>query len=141
PTISPSSICRVGAYDVSLTYDATKFSVTSDTGTSTGANTTTTLVDTTKTWKFNVWAGSTVGLIAGAGSDGATGTQYRKVVSNTATTLTVATPWDGNPVSFPDNTTVYTVGGMTDGGWISSGGRALQCPTGAVYGAGTVELH
>jgi hypothetical protein len=124
-----------------MNYDATKFSVTSDTGTSTGGNTTTTLVDTTKTWKINLWAGSTVSLTAGAGADGANGTQYRKVVSNTATTLTIASPWDGFPVSLPDNTTVYAVGGLTDGGWIATSGRPLQCPTGPVYGTGTAELH
>jgi hypothetical protein len=144
PTISPSSICRVGAYDISMNYDASKFSVTSDSGTSwtpSGTNTTTTLTDVTKVWKINQWAGSTVSLIAGAGSDGANGTQYRKVVSNTATTLTVSPAWDGFPVSLPDNTTVYSVGGLTDGGWIASTGRPLQCPTGVVYGAGTAELH
>jgi hypothetical protein len=154
PTFSPSTMCRVGSYDISMNYDVTKFSVTSDGGTSTGGNTnmgcntasppvciSSTLVDTTKAWKLNAWAGSTVSLIAGAGADGANGPQYRRVLSNSATTLTVMPPWDGFPVSFPDNTTVYRVGGLTDAGWVASTGRPLQCPIGAVYGAGTAELH
>lgn len=141
PTISPSSICRVGSYDVNINYDATRFSLVTDGGTSTGGNTTTTLVDTTKTWKINQWAGSGVTLTAGGGSDGATGAQIRKVLSNSASTLIVSPAWDGFPVSPPDNTTVYVLGGLTDGGWITSTGRGLQCPLGPAYGSNWAELH
>jgi hypothetical protein len=141
PTPNPLTVCRVGSYDVKINYDAAKLSLLTDGGTSTGGNTTTTLVDTTKTWKTNQWAGSSVTLVSGGGSDGANGAQIRKILSNSATTLTVSLAWDGFPVSAPDATTVYTIGGISDGGWVSSTGRPLQCPTGPTYGAGWAELH
>lgn len=141
PTPKPSSVCRVGSYDVNINYDTSKLGIVTDTGTSTGSNTTTTLVDTTKSWKQNQFASSSVTLVSGGGSDGANGAQIRFVVSNTANTLTVSPAWDGFPVSAPDNTTVYNVGGITDGGWVSSGGRQLQCPIGPTYGASSAELH
>jgi hypothetical protein len=141
PTPNPLTVCRVGSYDVRINYDATRFSLLTDGGTSTGGNTTTTLVDTTRAWKTNQWAGSSVTLVSGGGSDGSTGAQIRKILSNTASTLTVSPAWDGFPVSPPDATTVYTLGGITDGGWIGSTGRQLQCPVGPTYGLGWAELH
>jgi hypothetical protein len=152
PTPNPLSVCRVGSYDVNVNYDTTKLSLLTDGGTSTGGNTNTpstptpgtgsgTLADTTKNWKLNQWSGSSVTLVSGGGSDGPNGAQIRKVLSNTANTLNVSPAWDGFPVSLPDATTVYTLGGITDGGWVGSTGRPLQCPVGATYGSGWAELH
>lgn len=50
-----------------------------------------TLVDATKSWTINEWAGCIVLLIAGPGSNEAK--PWRTIVSNTATALTVDSPW------------------------------------------------
>jgi hypothetical protein len=48
----------------------------------------TTLVDATKTWTTDEWAGCVVKIIAGAGKG-----EYRTIVSNTATALTLSEAW------------------------------------------------
>jgi len=50
-----------------------------------------TLIDATKSWVANEWAGCIALLIAGPGSNEAK--PWRTIVSNTATTLTVDSPW------------------------------------------------
>jgi len=70
------------------------------TGVATGAQTSTTLQDTSKTWTVNQWVGATVLLTSGTGA-----TQTRTVISNTATALTVAA-WVTTPVA---NSTVYSL--------------------------------
>jgi hypothetical protein len=70
------------------------------TGVATGAQTATTLQDTSKTWTVNQWVGATVLLTSGTGA-----TQTRTVISNTATALTVAA-WTTTPVAA---STVYSL--------------------------------
>ncbi len=70
-------------------------------GTSTGANTTTTLNDTTQNWAVNQWAGATVFIWSGVGAG-----QRSVVVSNTATQLTVSVVW----TTTPDATSKYAIG-------------------------------
>ncbi|MBI2724495.1 MAG: hypothetical protein HYX50_05475, partial [Chloroflexi bacterium] len=130
------NFCRLGAYGIVLNYDGSKVTLDTSTGTSTGSNTTTTLKDTTKTWKINEWANSRVFITGGAGA-----TQDRLVVSNTANTLTVTPAWDAFPAVPPDNTSVYTVGGMTNGGFLGSTGRPVICPVGGQTAVGWAELH
>jgi hypothetical protein len=74
--------------DVGLTQEDT-FSVgVLTTGTSTGSNDSTTLNDTSKSWTTNFYAGKVVVITAGAGVG-----QIKKIVSNTATALTLASGW------------------------------------------------
>lgn len=61
-----------------------------------------TLVDGTKSWTTNEWAGCVVKIIAGAGYG-----EYRTIVSNTATALTVDTDW----TLTHDTTTEYVIVG------------------------------
>ena len=123
--------CRPGAYDITMTYDPTKFSVLTDAGTSTGGNTTTVLMDTTKVWKLNQWSNSRLFLTGGPVIGDAI------VVSNTANSITVATAF---PLA-PDATSTYSIGGITDGGFLGSTGRPVTCPVGPAYGANYVALH
>jgi len=69
-------------------------------GTSTGSNTTSTLNDTGKTWTTDQWVNYRVEIISGTGVG-----QTRRVISNTATQLTVATNWSVTP----DATSKYEV--------------------------------
>jgi hypothetical protein len=62
------------------------------------SGTTTTLVDNSKKWKINQWAGKRL-LLTGGTAVG----QEVSITSNTATTLTVPT------ITSPDNTTTYTI--------------------------------
>lgn len=77
-----------------------------DTGTSSGANTTTTLNDTTKAWvvnQFSADAKCIVKIVSGLGVE-----QTRFVASNTATALTLSTAWTGTP----DATSEYEIVGV-----------------------------
>jgi hypothetical protein len=62
-----------------------------------------TLVDGTKTWTVNEWAGCIVKIVAGHGVG-----EYRTVVSNTADTLTVDVDWTS--ASMPSNTEYVILG-------------------------------
>lgn len=73
------------------------------TGTATSA-TSTTLVNSAKTWTVNSWSNYQVRITAGTGLG-----QVRSITSNTATTLTVPT-W----TTTPDATSVYTIEGNDD---------------------------
>lgn len=118
--------CRLGAYQAVVAWDTARFTLRRSTGTSTGGNSLNVLRDTTKNWKVNEWKDSTLTLLSGN-----TLGQYR-VTGNTATSITV-TP---NFLAVPDNTVTYTVGGITDGWWLGSTGRQIDCPGGATYGPG-----
>jgi RHS repeat-associated protein len=72
------------------------------TGTSTDVNTSTTLNDTTQQWMPNQWKGRDVLILSGTGAG-----QRRTVASNTATQLTLSTPW----AVTPDATSVYAIQG------------------------------
>ena len=75
----------------------TNSETTSGTATS-GASTT--LTDTGKSWATNAYRGQDVTITSGTGSG-----QVRRIVSNTATALTIGSTWATNP----DATSVYTV--------------------------------
>jgi hypothetical protein len=62
-----------------------------DSGTAT-AGATSTLTDSTKTWAVNDYTDEYVWIYSGTGID-----QMRKIISNTATQLTVDSAWDINP--------------------------------------------
>ncbi|HXK33284.1 MAG TPA: hypothetical protein VNM91_04630 [Dehalococcoidia bacterium] len=116
--------CKVGAYQQVVAWDPAKFTLNTDSGTSTGGNTTTVLKDTTKSWRVNEWKNSTLTITAGNLLG-----QF-KVVSNNATSVTVTPAF---PV-VPDTTVEYELGGLTDGWWLGSTGREIQCPGGSTYG-------
>lgn len=73
------------------------------TGTATSA-TSTTLVNSGKTWATNQWANYQVRIVSGTGAG-----QIRSITSNTGTTLTVPT-W----TITPNNTSVYSIEGNDD---------------------------
>lgn len=62
-----------------------------------------TLTDATRSWEVNCFARRMVAIISGTGAG-----QYRYVVSNTATTLTVDAAWTTNP----DTTSEYEISGL-----------------------------
>lgn len=128
--------CYVGAYDVTVNYPSSRFTVLSDGGQSTGGNTTTTLNDTSKAWKVNQWVGTLVSIVSGPAFG-----QKRTVTGNTATQLVVSPPWDTTfPNVLPTSTSYYAMGGIAEGGMITSTGRSALCPGGAQYGSGTASL-
>ena len=69
-------------------------------GIATGAQSASTLQDTTKTWALNEFAASRVVIAGGTGAG-----QSRMIVSNTATTLAVMPNW----TTPPDGTSTYQV--------------------------------
>lgn len=75
-----------------------------DSGTATGAQSSTTLQDTSKTWVVNQWAGRTVSIISGTGAG-----QTRTITSNTATILTVSVAWGTIPVA---GSSLYQISGI-----------------------------
>ena len=91
--------------------------------TSTGAGTTKSLVDSSKSWTLNQWAGLTINITGGT-SSGSTGT----VVANTATTLYFANALANGA---PDATSTYTVGAPTD----TVDGNASWYPTNPAAGS------
>lgn len=74
------------------------------TGTATGA-TSTTLVNSAKTWTTNQWSNSQVKIVSGTGAG-----QIRTIASNTGTTLTVSAAWTVTP----DATSIYHIEGNDD---------------------------
>lgn len=70
-----------------------------DSGTVTGA-TSTTLVDSTKSWTVNLWINYVITIVGGTGVG-----QTSIVASNTGNTLTVTTAW----TTTPDTTSKYTL--------------------------------
>ena len=78
-----------------------------DGGTATGG-TTTTLVDSSKSWRTNVFAGKMLAVTNGTNTD-----TFWTVLSNTATTITIT---GTAPVAF-NSTSVYEVRGVLLGNW------------------------
>lgn len=72
--------------------------------------TTTTLVDTSKAWAVNQWAGYYVRILSGTGEE-----QLREIASNTSNTLTWMTVGTA-----PDTTSIYQIDGF-DAGTATSG--------------------
>lgn len=97
-------------------------SSTTVTGTATGAQTTTTLKDTSKTWTTDQWIGYYVRLTGGTGSG-----QWRAVVSNTVDTLTIAT-WGTTPVAA---STTYEISKYT---WSEIGTSSANSATNGATG-------
>jgi len=75
------------------------------TGTSTGGNTSTTLNDTTANWEANAYRNKALTITGGTGAG-----QTRKTSASTATSVTIATPWD----VVPDSTSTYDLTGFVN---------------------------
>lgn len=128
-----------------FTPDATTNYIIQDTfGTCTGAGSTTTLVDTTKNWAVNQWAGKRVRITGGAGLGLAAALNEIVIVSNTANTLTF-TAITGLA---PDATTTYTILGVPPKGagfeliWLFGGvssGKYILSPRGG--GSNTADRY
>lgn len=86
-----------------------------------------TITDTNKAWKTNYHAGRTVHITGGTGSG-----QYKHIVSNTATALTVSGNWATNP----DNTSTYKIeeGAPSTSGKATSGAATSLTDSGASWG-------
>jgi RHS repeat-associated protein len=69
-------------------------------GTSTGSNSATTLNDTTQSWTTNQWASRAIQITGGTGAG-----QVRTIQGNSATQLTLDTPWS----TIPDATSTYVI--------------------------------
>jgi DNA-binding beta-propeller fold protein YncE len=93
-----------------------------DSGTSSGANTTTTLNDTTKSFTVDQFAGFTVDITGGSGQG-----QSRTITTNTATQLTVSPPW----TTTPTNSSTYQIRpSLNPTGTISGAATTLSSPNG-----------
>lgn len=84
-----------------LDDDTTNGDGAEDNGTVTSAGAST-LTDTTKTWTVNQYVGIIVRITVGSGID-----QFRTIVSNTATALTLDSAW----ITTPNSASEYTIGG------------------------------
>ena len=108
-TITSNTVNTLTYATQTFTPDATTNYIIFDTfGTCTGAGSTTTIVDTTKNWAVNQWAGKRVRITGGAGFGLAAALNEILIVSNTANTLTF-TAITGLA---PDATTTYTILGV-----------------------------
>jgi len=124
---SPGWEADVGITDA-IPFDTTAFQTQSgvhtpsniDSGTATGTQTATTLQDTTKSWSVNGYTDHFLRIIGGTGQG-----QWRRILSNTADALTVAS-W----ATVPDNTSMYTI-------WTPQTSR-LVAPIDGVY---SVTIH
>lgn len=123
--------CKLGAYDVNMRWDTTRVARATVTGTTTGGNASTTVKDTTKTWKLNQWAGAALQITSGACMG------YSIVTSNTSDAVNVSPPLPCAPATGDG----YKLGGLQDGGWLGSTGRPVTCPIGETSGANWAELH
>lgn len=93
----------------SVPVNGVTFVIETPTGTSVGANTTTTLSDTSEMWPVNMYGSSDVVITAGTGVG-----QRRRIASNTATVLTLSAAVVGNArtgpwTTTPDATSVYKI--------------------------------
>lgn len=86
-----------------------------------------TLEDTAKTWMVNEWAGRVIEITEGTGKG-----QFRNIVSNTATILTVAPAW----TIVPDATSWYRIGLSATGG----GGGGPVMDSGVATGGAVAAL-
>jgi hypothetical protein len=134
------SACRIGGYDITMGYNDTRLEVTSDGGVSSGGNTVTTFNDTTRSWKRNQWSGARITITGGGPASG----QTQIVVSNTKTQLVVTPGWNTTPPNtVPGAGAYYTLGGITDAGWVTSTtpARTVSCPGGQIFGPATARLR
>jgi hypothetical protein len=121
----------------SFTPDSTSRYIIFDSfGACTGAGTTSTLVDTTKNWAVNQWAGKRVRITGGAGFGLVAALNEIVIVSNTSNTLT----FSAITGFAPDATTTYTILGAPARGagieaiWLFGGvsaGKYMFLPRGS----------
>lgn len=102
-----------------VTLSGSLGSSATETGTATSA-TTSTLVDTKKTWATDAMKDGTVRIISGAGLG-----QVRKVTSNTGTTLHVSPNW----LATPDSTSIYIVGNPISSMYITGSNSTVPINT------------
>ena len=127
------------------------FTIECPTGAATATFNTTTLADTAKTWVVNKYTNWDVEILTGTGAG-----QRRRIASNTATVLTLATAVTGNPRTgpfgtAPDATSTYRIIPSTDFIYYATGAllykldivaspaavwTALAAPTGQLAGGG-----
>lgn len=88
------------------------------------------LIDATKTWTVNAWAGCIVKIVQGTGK--AESIQYRTISSNTATQLTVSSAWTIQH----DTTTEYVI--LASDTWRELTGHGLTVPVTSVLPVGDV---
>jgi prepilin-type N-terminal cleavage/methylation domain-containing protein len=77
------------------------FSVIEDFSRSTGGNSTTTLIDSTKSWTSNQWSNYYVYINSGTGAM-STDSQKKQISSNTSSQLTISSAWSTTPDSTSD---------------------------------------
>lgn len=128
-----------------FTPDSTTNYIIQDTfGICSGAGSTTTIVDSTKTWAVNQWAGKKVRILGGGGHGLAAALNEILIVSNTANTLTF-TAITGLA---PDATTTYTILSTPPRGagfellWLfggASSGKYMLAPRGG--GSNTIDKY
>jgi hypothetical protein len=99
---------------------APKLFINGDRGVATGAQTTTTLKDTSKTWTVDAWAGAVVLIFSGTNSEWST--PYRTITSNTSDTLTFSPAFPKAPVAAD---TVYAILGSNTWTEIASHGLTV----------------
>lgn len=129
-----NTLCRLGAFDLTLNFSDPLLDIVTEGAIGT-SGTTTTLTVATATWKLDQWKGSQVHITSGPGFG-----QKRVILTNTATTLTVATPWNAPPASQPGSGSIFNIGGMSDGGFIGSSGRTVNCQL-PEYGASWAQIE
>jgi hypothetical protein len=126
--------CHIGAYDLTLNFDDTRLALVQDGYVATGA-TTTTLTVAGEAWKLNQWAGSAIHITNGPGLG-----QKRVVVSNTVDTVTITPAFNPPPATQPGPNSIFQIGGITDGGFLGSSGRTINC-LGASYSSSSAQLE
>jgi hypothetical protein len=144
-TVTSNTSSTLNYSSAGFTPDATTYYRIQDTyGTCTGAGSTSTLVDATKLWATNQWAGKRVRITGGAGFALTAATNEITIASNTTTTLT----FTAITAFAPDATTTYTILGTPVRGagselvWLfggTSAGKYLIYPRGG--GANTVDRY
>lgn len=100
--------------------------INGDRGMATGAQTTGTLKDTTKTWVVNEWADCVVYIYSGINAG-----EYRTIASNTADTLTLSTAWP-TACAAGAGGSVYVILGSDKWTAIGSTGFPASCTSVAV---------
>jgi hypothetical protein len=97
---------------MAITYTSGAIRITGgkDSGTAT-SGTATTLTDTSKSWTTNVYANRMVWINGGTGVG-----QWRRILSNTSTVLTIDVDWDTNPSSGSTYTISYNFQDVVDAG-------------------------
>ena len=139
-TITSNTSNTLTYTDQGFTPDSTTlYTIQSSGGVATGGSTTT-IVDSTKNWATNQWAGKRVRLLGGAGFGLAASGNEITITSNTNNTLTFA----AIAGLAPDTTTIYSILGIPPRStgieliWLFGGesnGKYLICPRGGATAA------